>query len=53
MHIPLTPDANLQVFSEVLLVFDINILDEFFGLDIVHPMDTSNTITNKKIGQRE
>ena len=50
---PLTPDANLAVvrFFEpnANRAAALNVLDEFFGLDVAHAMDTSNTITVDEI----
>lgn len=43
MHMPLTPDANLNRQSDSSTTQ--NLLDQFLGLDIVHAMDTSNTVT--------
>ena len=48
MHIPLTPDANLLQLS----VLDrgcrenLNLLDELLSLDVVHAVNTGDTITN-------
>jgi hypothetical protein len=44
MHMPLTPDANLS--RQILrLTLRFNVLDQLFGLDIAHAMDTGNTVT--------
>jgi hypothetical protein len=49
MHIPLTPEANLQQALAGGPVDDFEskqyLLDQLLGLDVPHAMDTGNTIT--------
>ncbi len=53
MHMPLTPEANLNVtFGQLLEPRDNdgrtpNLLDQLFGLNVGHAMDTGDTITTR------
>lgn len=43
---PLTPEANLSESEYIYqCVGGLDSLDQFFGLDIVHSVDSSNSIT--------
>ena len=47
MHMPLTPEANLDVVRSCTAVLSgkENLLNELLGLDVGHAVNTSDTIT--------
>ena len=48
MHMPLTPEANLPPvsFRERLSCCSIGVLDKLLSLDVVHAVDTGDTVTD-------